>query len=360
MWIKKDNIGLWLWIPENYIFHKSMVFLTIRNNLLDENKTIEIDMLDNLKKIATLIIYENNSNEELIELFNEYIIPKINIIGIFSFKKNRFSKPYTGGFELFEQIIKKRHESTETKDSTKEEIINSQDTKFTFRPELSILISQNIGINGRYIDRAFAHNIGIKSVITPDLYFKRNDSQVEWYYPTSVLTQRRKNKLFKFTGEPLFADFLFPNHINIVIITGPPHSGKTILGRRLAQYLGKCIICKNELPIVSGKSLIQISQSPTNFSKQKLFEWILEYNKGRESPNLVWIEMDTPRQLVEFLRHLRVQINRQSCPELTHYDIIKDYYKVVEKLPNDKIPPAITHIQFPLVLKKIPELDYIF
>jgi hypothetical protein len=338
MWIKKDDIGLWLWIPDNYVFYESLAFFTIHNNFLDENKQIQID--NNIKSIATIVIYENNTNDELIDIFMEYIVKHLSIIGIFSFKKNRFSKPYTGAFELFEQIV------------------NEKINNFKFKMEWSILISQYIGINGRYIDRAFAHNIGIKSITTPDLYFKRSDISIEWYYPANVLTERKKNKLFKFTGEPLFADFLFSKHINIVIITGPPHSGKTILGRRIAKYIGNCIICKNELPNVSGKSLVHISRSPTIYNKQKLFDWILSYNNN--SPNLVWIEMDISRQLVEFLRHLRVQISKQTCPELTTYEEIKEYYKLVEKIEDNKIPSAITYIKFPLILKKIPELYYIF
>lgn len=363
MWLKKDNIGLWMWIPEKYIFRESVAFFTIKDNILNDNNQIQRTELDIILNVATIIIYENNTTGDLTNLFTQHIAEKISVIGIFSFKRNRYSKPFTGAIELLEQIA-------------------SETNPWKFRPDLSIMVSHDIGINGHYIDRAFAHNIGIKAITTPNLYFKRSMAQVEWNWPTTMLTERQKKKLFRFTEEPKFADFLFAKYRNIVIITGPPNSGKTILGRRIAQYLGNCVVCKNELisPAQSrGKSLVHISRSPTIGDKETLLNWLLEYNKpfqltnkkktndqiinpesDNNSANLVWIEMDVPRAVVEFLRYLRVQISRQTCPELTQHGEIKEYYKTVEILPEDKIPSAITHMSFPLILKKIPELDYIY
>jgi hypothetical protein len=403
MWHKKDAIGIWIWIPNGFKFKQSLAFFTIENNLLNENKQIRYDKINPLKDIATIIVYENNANNALIDLFTEHVISSLPIIGIFSFIRNRYSKPFTGAFELLEQIASKANQpkpsepksdepksnepksnepksnepksnepksnepkSNEVKsDELKSDEVKS-DEPFKFKPEWSILVSFDIGINGRYIDRAFAYNIGIKTVTTPDLYFKHIKKKIEWYWPSYVLLERRKKKLFLFDGEPKFADFLFPNHINIVVITGPPNSGKTILARRISSYIGSSTICKDELPETTGKSLIHIGHAPSRSDKENLIKWLLKLNKPYKStdklvmPNLIWIEMNLPRALVEFIRYLRVQMNYRTCPVLSSDSNIKNYYKSVESLSDDKIPSVITHIQFPLILKKIPELDYIY
>jgi hypothetical protein len=333
MWIKKENIKLWIWVPTNYIFKQSLAFFTIKDNILDQNNIVHYT---GLKDIATIIVYENNTSDELINIFEKYF-SELPIIGIFSFTRNRYSKPFTGIIEILEDI-----------------------SKIKFKMEWSILVGNDIGINGKYIDRAFAHNIGINTVTSPKLYFKRTNTKLEWSWPKQVLTINQKKKLFQYEGEPKFCDFLFSKHINIVIITGPPKSGKSILARRISQYLGDCNIYKNELPLeYKSQSLIHISCSPLSGDKIQLLEWINKLNKN-ELKNLVWIEIDIQKVLVEFLRYLHVEINKKSCPTLSSYLEIKDYYKNNEQLCEDKIPTNITHIKFPIILKKIPQLDYIF
>jgi hypothetical protein len=412
MWYKYDNIGLWIWIPDNYKFRESLAFFTMHNNILDENKQIRHFGLDILKDRATIVIYENGATADIVEQFCEYVAgPDVAIdasaggnqvvanaavgnpniadasimnggpttsapamptdsavlekspfamdrgylaaIGIFSFTRNRYSKPFTGGMEKLQELA-----------------ADIAGAHFTFRPDWSIVVSPHIGIGGKYIDRAFAHNIGIQTVITPALYFKQTTLRVGWNWPTYVLTEAQKKKLFLFDGEPRFSQFLCAGQ-NLVVITGPPSSGKTILGRRIAQFVGGCTLCKNELPPAKSfgtKSIVHISSAPTARDKEVLVKWLCDNGTGNAhvgtnraaAPNLVWIEMNVSRQLAEFLRNLRVQISKQSCPALSPYTEIKNYYRHVEPLDDDKIPEVIKHLRFPLILKQIKELNYIY
>lgn len=435
MWHKRDAIGVWIWVPDNYVFRESVAFFTMQNNILDENKQIRHFGLDILKDRATIVIYENGATPELVNEFCEYVtlapimqdqqsisplhasdesvVSKphsesnekspfaaerggLSAIGIFSFKRNRYSKPFTGAMELLQELA--RDAITTQNGNTKAmsmamEMANrksgpaasigspevdppNSSAQWMFRPEWSIVVSPHIGIGGRYVDRAFAHNVGIQTVVTPELYFKLSTAKVSWNWPQHVITEAQKRKLFLFQGEPRFSQFLTTGQ-NLVIITGPPNSGKTILGRRVAQFIGGCTICKNELPPAKSfgaKSIVHISCAPSAREKERLVKWLAEHigrgelrerkiNSERTTQsavNLVWIEMAVPRQLAEFMRNLRVQISRQTCPSLAPYSEIKHYYKTVEPLDPDKIPAAITPIKFPLILKKIKELDYIF
>lgn len=353
MWQKKDDIGLWIWIPENFKFYESIAFFTIKNNILDQDSKFQYAGIAKLKDLATIIIYENGANDELIYTFNNIIsesVDQANIIGIFSFKKNRYSKPYTGSFEFIEKLAQEK------------------DTNFKFKLEWSIMVSSEIGVNLQYKDRAFAYNIGIQTVVLPSLFFLSEPyKKIKWSWPKNVLTSINKKKIFQYDNEQKFADFTFADHINIVIITGPPTSGKTILGQRICKFIGNCQICKNEIPpIINGKSLVIINESPTLAEKQKMIYYLMEYNKPyklettekQTMPNLVWIEMNVSKQLVMFLRHLQVQVKKQSCPILRPNKDYTDYYKTFENLYD--MPPAITRIHFKLVLKKIPELEYIY
>lgn len=352
---KKENIGIWIWIPDNYQFKQSIAFFTLKNNLLIKNELYKntsnsnlinnaeyvlVSPLENLIKNATIVIYENYATQELVDMYITYIANKIPSIAIFSFIKNRYSKPFTGGYELLNELA----------------ITTNKD--FKFNTKLSIMVSNNIGINKFYYDRAFANNIGITTITTPDIFFRSSNRIIEWSYPTYILTINQKKKLFKFNGEPSFASFLAPECKNVIAITGPPHSGKTVLARRIALYLQNCDIYKNEYPNNVSKSMIHISTSPTYPDKINLLKWIIDNDIG--SPNMVWIELDISKSIVELFRYLRVQINKKNNYILSDYSNITSYYKKLEFLPECTIPNNINHMIFPIVLKNIPELYYIY
>jgi hypothetical protein len=380
MWKKLDSVLLW--VPANYIFRESLAFFTLAG-ILDDTKQIKRYGLDILRDKATIVVYENITADSadtdfdpelhhLVASFKAHIlgelppadmqssqveqVPNITatdtipIIGIFAFKRNRYSKPFTGAYELLQE------EATIHEHAAGRLLA---DMPFVFRPQWSIMVSDHIGVAGRYVDRAFAQNIGISTIVTPAIYFKTSQAKIEWNWPHHVMTPTQKKKLFAYTGEPRFADFLFPGHINIVAITGPPCSGKTVLAKRVAQYINGTI-CKEEMPSVLGKSLVYVGRAASAQDKQKVVEWLSARNTYGATPNIVWLEMEVPRIVAEFLRNLRVQISARSCPELLPYTEFKSYYRNLDSLPGMRVPSFITHMRFPLILKKIKELDYVF
>jgi hypothetical protein len=379
MWKKLDSILLW--VPTNFVFRESLAFFTLAG-ILDDTKQIKNYGLDILRDKATIVVYENITADRedgginpdlhpLVALFKTHILGElplaaaqdalaqesntvaaeaIPIIGIFAFKRNRYSKPFTGAYELL-------HEEASTCERAAGRLL--ADVHFVFRPQWSIMVSDHIGISGRYVDRAFAQNIGISTIVTPAIYFKASQAKIEWNWPHHVMTPAQKKKLFVYTGEPKFADFLFPGHVNVVAITGPPCSGKTVLAKRVAQYINGTI-CKEEMPGVLGKSLVYVGRAASAQDKQRVVEWLSARNTHGEAPNIVWLEMEVPRVVAEFLRNLRVQISARSCPELLPYAEFKSYYRDLDSLSEAQVPSFITHMRFPLILKKIKELDYVF
>lgn len=385
MWNKNINVGAHVWIPEQYKLFESIAIFTIDilDLLMDTKETgkVAFDKIKNLTQNASIILYENiyeNQLDELCKKFQEFAMDKnIPIIAIFSTIRNRYSKPFTGGFEY---IIK----------------MAAENNNYKFCPEYSIMVSNNIGARGagisnfkansnKYLDRAFAHNIGIKTIITPNMFFGTSAEKLEWSWPINVLTNKQKNKLFFDKIEPKFIDFMQTERPNIIFITGPPSSGKTILAHRIMKFLLNCRLfdystnfekhsansTNNFLTEAMhsltetkhNKSFICILEAPKKQDKLFIIDTLNKFKKTEANINLLWMEMNVEKIVVEFLRHLRVQIGRHSNPVIAPFNAIKQYYENLELFEIDAVTnnmSGITHIDFPLVLKKIPELNYIF
>lgn len=360
MWYKKEDIGFYIWVPEEYKFFDSFgIFSDIK---YDQHI---LDKLKELSEKSTIILYENYLQRDDAAINNlENIFKDINIIIAISFFKNRYSKPFTGGFEYIIDIANK---------------INSN---FEFKPELSIMVSNKIGldlkslqllniIKGDYIDRAFAHNIGIKTVIPPSMFFENKIEKISWSWPKSVLPLINRDKLF-YEKEPQFKDFIFANIKNIIFIVGPPFSGKTVLSRRINKIL-ECKIIDKQTPFEINEydikneldntiSIIFICCAATMKEKQKIIEIFEQFKIIKKPINAVWINMITHKQIITFMRYFKVQIAKTTNIILESNERINKYYANIRKenYSEIEIPKYITQINFPLVLKKMPELMYIF
>lgn len=391
MWYKHDEWGLWIWHPDDFVFYPALSFFTLNNNIIMEDGGIQSEKLLTLIGIASIVIYENNASEKLISDFKK-ITDNIPVIGIFSFKQNKYSKPYTGGFEYLLQLANNAHNS---------DLSNPLSAPFKFNMDWSIMISPNIGIDGKYIDRAFAFNIGIpmQNISTPNIFFDniiyppvKNISpyqssspsimqkKIKWSWPRHILSIEQKNKLFQFTDETPFSSFLYLNTQHIIIISGAPLSGKTILARRISAYLNnQAQICK-DIPIhllpphSQNHSTIFTNSFPNISDKQKLLRWLASHSFDVK---LIWIDIQLPLSLNNLFRHLRVQLckslpinttnhttnhntnhtNNIPPAELSPINSINLFHKLYQPLNP---PPNIHYIKFPIVLKKIPELYYVY
>lgn len=364
MW---QSVNGFFWkIPANYQFKPS---IGIFGNI--QHKQSNIEKIAAIADKCTVLIYDNifEQPNAIDEQHSDAkasmaIYDGLDLIVAVATTNNRYSKPYTAGFDQILQGIQ-------------------------FRPDLSIVVSDHIGLDlksrlqlkitsNNYADRAFAHNIGISTVVSTAMFFENRTDRVEWEWPYQVIPLDHREKLFFGEKEPAFRDFIFPEAQNIICINGPPCSGKTVLARRINKVI-PCAVVENSCDgglVKSGESgpsapgnVSGSSRAPGPSAPNYIFTYcaatasekqniINMFGRYTGNVNHVWIEMCVRRQVVEFMRGFRVQVTNS---ELESNDRIRDYYaKLLADTSNAVIPENITCVIFPLVLKRMPELMYIY
>ncbi len=337
MW---QNLNGFYWrIPVNYEFKSA---IAVFGNI--QHVETNIEKLTAIANKCVVLIYDNMFGGDFERIkASMALYDNLDIILAFATINNRYSKPYTAGFE---------HIFGNNK----------------IRTDLSIVVSDQIGLDlhsrlrlriksSTYIDRAFAHNIGISTVVTTAMFFNGRSDPVECEWPYHVVPLAIREKLFHDGQEPAFRDFIFPEARNIICINGPPYSGKTVLARRINKVIPCCIV-ENSLdePTNDGTSIIYTYSAATDEDKREIISVFARYSGNI---NHVWIEMGVRRQVVEFLRYFRVQV---TGAELESDARIREYYSQLFQASCDciNVPGNITQVLFPLVLKRVPELMFIY
>ena len=393
---KKQEFGIEIYIPDIDI-KNNIVFFSYKNNF---EKYCNEPIIDHIINNATVVVM-NEENEsttssepvntictttsiepvntictttsiEPVEMTNFIKLCTCkNVIGTNAVFNNKFKKPYTGIFTLLCKLFKKKC------------------PEFKFNAEQSAFISDHIGINKQYKDRAFAENIGITKISHPLIFFNKSTAPIYWNYPYYVLSKREKCKLFKYSDihdEPNISKYIFKECINMIIINGPPCSGKSLLAKRIKSTYDATYIIDSSLTanVLKDNLSGDIKAPPFNIDYNKyeapcIFiciytastknqrDIIIQHSKHFHQfeltndslkKNIIWIDMDIHRKVVNFLRHIQVQLNPYQIKK--PFAQIKQYYDTYEKFTDQEIPQYITFIKFPVILKKIKELEYIF
>ena len=242
------------------------------------------------------------------------------------------------------------------------------------------------------IDRAFANNINIP-FSTPENFFFDDKKFILWESDRRILTkpERYANmQSAKYINIPIILDEIntLPQTKNyIIIVMGPPSSGKTTLATKIKRKwdadANKGIIsivsfnqtnCSEDKWIENsgdkasdGKNISKEHNiaSLINDNKSVIVELI--YNKDsiiyliKKSIELkcstLIIEIKTSSKMIHLLNHLTIQNAKDSNMVLIKKKEIDDYFaKYVEMNYKDIV--CVRHIHFPLILINSAELNY--
>jgi len=258
------------------------------------------------------------------------------------------------------------------------------------------------------IDKAFCSNIGIKTFFTPEQIFLEDSSIRNWRWDNSILTPKSIKYLQEkqnINDEPNFEDFI-PNTNNcIIFITGPPSSGKTLLSKRILDFLltkykkEKTSIKILDINNFSNQHLCMSTLKSTlsnkdydylcvidiinnlyvanqyfnilsNFTKSDNFTINKNIDKNNVINDIIYINIDCNIQLCYFLNEFKLQICKSSNiflnekfkfsnylnnkKNITKQNIINKFYKNNGKNIN------FVYTKFPLVLRPRKELYFYY
>lgn len=371
MWHNLDDEKIKYYISDNFVFRPNLAIFSFNKTLVQNTQSIKYPIslfsqsvgpfLEKINQKGSIIIIENRfsklaSIEDNVAKFYDMLGDygkNIDFIAIFILSPNRYKKPNTNIFDKLIDIYA-AHESKNAAE---------------FDKEKSILIGSNAG---RYsseifssdesdIDRAFSHNLGIATFATPEHIFLNNNLPRTWVWKTphvDKFLEAQKGKT-----EPEFAtlfDTSYPK--NLVFITGALSSGKTLLSRRLIDFVGA------QIPQIPQSSLVdkldigdsnvgEICEAIDQFNNNELkFLFVVDvlyddvFSKYSTIVNplvkITYIELDSSRELCIFLDKFRLQITKSNTLlETKKEDIAKWFFTPKEKKDH------VNYINFPLILR---------
>lgn len=259
-------------------------------------------------------------------------------------KKNKYRKPYTNIFEKLKHLYE-------------EEICNDK----------SIVIGANAGrlaTNKLYkddsdIDRAFASNTKIQ-FFTPEQLFKNDNTSRAWKWRDYSI--ERILMLQKYTVEPDFNTFLEQDVV--IMVSGPPCSGKSLLGNRIKHYFDNNISIIDINNFENRMVMKDYIENYTFDSKNVLIIDTMENEVIRQlyfslfhSKKIIFIEIDTYRKVCEFLNKFKLQIAKS--PKIEEYSsfVFNKYYNSYKPLLlKDNNNPIQKYIKYPLILRTREEI----
>ena len=170
---------------------------------------------------------------------------KIPVIGIFTTKNNCFKKPHIWTWKILNVFYELKKTSINLKESMFVSNLAGRIAKHPYRSDFD------------FSDRAYAHNIGIEFKV-PEQLFRQSIEPREFTY-NNIMNDKEKDEFIEielakykssefYTHKNLFeycssvSNTLDPeNKINsfMIIMVGPPCSGKTTLANQIAFFAGK-------------------------------------------------------------------------------------------------------------------------
>ncbi len=359
---EKEN-GLLIYISENFKYNSNIAIFSFYKTLIKQNiehtKELHenvIKTLDNINSHGSIVIIDNfkESIDNIKKKVNNLILllDHIPLIFIASLKKNKYKKPCTNMFEKLKFLYDKE-----------------------ICLEKSIVVGANAGRSATNklfkddsdIDKAFAANINI-NFCTPEQLFYKDNTPRSWQWRSNIIENILQ--LQKHIKEPEFNLFLEDN--SIILISGPPCSGKTLLANRIKNYYNEdaSIIDVNNFD--NRLIMKQYIQNYTHESKNIIIVDTMENENIRElyfahsiQKKIILIEIDTYRKVCEFLNKFKLQIAKS--PKIEEYStfVFNKYYNSYKSFSLEELNPnikneKIKYIKYPLVLRTRKEIFYHF
>jgi gluconate kinase len=410
---------------QNYISQQLNNNIKKEEKLLKNPRSVIKQLYDNVydkllelhNNGASIIIYqslkyENHSIKIAFDTFLLYVFLhtkiKIPIAAFFSTSKNKYSKPFTGMWDIINVYY-----------TNKNKIINKSRSLIIGHKSGELKIKTKIykKNNAKYYslytcaDRAFAHNIGV-SYITPDKFFGKNNNPIVWKWNSNILNQQEKQQWLnntKHIQQPVII-----NEINslpksnkyTIIITGAHSCGKTNFAMQIKRKWDSDFInnlfpnntCYNmhNIHIISDSddilppyykmqdivvnqtlepnTLIKTLSEATDFKKIDnvliKMSYLLKNNKSvivdilHDHSNLLQIiktsmihttpiliiEIQTNNKMAQLLDNLKVQTSNTYKTVL-----LPKYYWMIyikKSIINYNTLQCVKHITYPLILKQ--------
>lgn len=381
-------------IPEDwkFIYRKKTVLDKLRKLYHEYNASVVF--FEDVINVSKGIISQKDVKERFEQIIKEINIP---VIAIFATHNNCFRKPHVNMWNLLEGIYISSGKCE--KPSKKNSVYLGHLAGRLRTPKIQSKKDKSDR------DRAFAYNINVQFWL-PEQYFigEKYRKIPDWEWDQKILTPNEKKIIMKKSQQSKTNDSvtvnLFKKLINIqnkyqndyfvIILMGPPSSGKSVLSRYLAgkwmyyfpdsygieifeknspEYKTKRVTFRKEVQnsIELATSVIIDDTHPSNKSRQIWIDMVknLEFDDDQK-PIIVIIEMDISVTVCRILNQVRIETtfnpqvkygkNIHEEPITNHY--YKKYNKFYEPVNEISKNVIVKHILYPVVLKDRKEFWY--
>ena len=320
-------------------------------------------------KNGSIILYQSATDktaEKYKHIFDEFKkLMNIPIAIFISSQKNKYSKPYTGIWNIINLAYKKYKKTLNVKTSM---YIGNLAGRLNY---------QHKKLDYSCADRAFAHNIGLK-FSTPERIFCENNKFELWEWDPDIINIKDRELALNAKPNipiPKIKDKikLLPKSDNYtIIITGLQSCGKSTYAKKIKRMMDADDIC---MEIISEnkntlENMIKLIES--NLSKSKSVIIDMEINNS----NILQIikksmELTTPILIVEIkiklsflklLDRIKVQTSKShTVNNIANYQW-KSIFKNIQLDIIYKDVPCVLYTESPLVLNNTNELwlQYIY
>lgn len=351
------------------LFHPSVITF-LKNVNTDGGSIIVIenafyDTHTNIKQVVAKFLSLVNTTESV----------KIPFFMVFILSPNKFKKPNTNIYKQVEKMYK-------AQDKNENKIIDKS---------ISILVGANAGRKANYtyrtddsdVDRAFANNIDFDIFHTPEQIFINDFTPRHWVWSSYTLSLEERSKFLenaKLVIEPKCKDLFKHDIKQLIFISGPPVSGKTLLGNRIKYFYTKVLnvdplkiiildINNYKDPIKLTDLVIKTYEEHKNnpikiividtlgsFLERRLY--LAKLNIIILEVPTIFIEVQIDKRLSkQLLNQFKLQIAISPNIKLTTNQTFNKYYSTY--VPFDPLlQPNITYILWPFKLHPSNELLY--
>lgn len=383
MWTDLEEEKVSYYITDNFEYKTNIAIFSFNKTLVQNVHSSKYPLilyshtvapfLEKINQKGSIIIIENRFKrisdireniENFHKLLGEYN-DRISFIAMFILAQNKYKKPNTNIFTMLESIYEEK--IPESKE------IGTQ-TFSGFEKDKSIIIGANAGryqmdsfdVDENDCDRAFAHNLGINTFRTPEHMFLNSNISRKWAWKTEHIDKFLEQQKEK--HEPNFGSLFDINYPkNLIFITGAIASGKTLLSRRVMDYIAHLDPnIKVDKKDINTANIGEICESLNDFNTNDckillivdiLYDDIFSKYLTIVSPliKITHIELDSSREICIFLDRFRLQITKSlSVLESKKEDIAKWF------LTERKKKDFINYITFPIILRTRPESFYYY
>ena len=368
MWKSRNTIEYY--IDENFTYSTNIAIFSFIGTIVKNVSGPNVHKLKYLYKFNNIkakldLIHNNGGSIIIIDSFNSVYLENIKnaidmfklemgypIISFLSTKQNKYSKPFTGIWEIIEFLYKNKLKKI---DLAKSIVIGNKAGRITLNKKK---------IDKSCLDRSFAHNIGI-FFTTPDSFFLEENKFILWTWSPDIIDKQTRaiwaNNATKIEV-PIILDELNKLPISdnyTIIITGGPSCGKTTFAKKIKrkwdcdykrgmieyvsdntlhidELIANMIVLKNQSIIVDLTCYIN------NITK------VIKQSMEDKKPILV-LEIITNKPMLKLLDFIKVQQSKSNDVTICTTAVLNTYYSQYIK-PDFKEIPCVRYIEFPLVI----------